>query len=253
MKLHTITHAITTFITFLIWTLVAPAFILMALPFTILPLKYRLSNRLYYLGSYLGAMLMVKATLIKFHIKGKNRLSTYLKQPSIVVCNHSSAIDIPLVQMLIGPHPHVWFSKASYTKIPLFGFLLRRMNIIVNRESTTECAKTIQQAHTFTDGQYNHILIFPEGMRHNDGNIHHFFTGFAVMAREFNRPVIPIVIHGLNTIFPKNSKFIHSSANKVTISIGQPMWYTDGQTRQEFVKQVHDWFVHELEELKNKT
>lgn len=252
MNLSLIPQAIKTFLTFCAWALIAPTLTLAGIPFAMLPIKTRLSSRVYYFCAWLGATLMVKATFIKMNIKGKEHLKVYLNQPSIVVCNHSSAIDIPMVQMVMGPCRHVWFSKASYAKIPLFGFLLRRMNILVNKERTTECTKTLQQAHEYTDGLNNHIFIFPEGMRHNDGNIHRFFSGFAVMAQELNRPVIPMVIHGLNKVFPKKSKLIYSSPHKVTLSIGQPMWYTDGQTRQEFTQQVRNWFVSELEQLSHK-
>ncbi len=249
MKARLVADIIKTAITFTIWAIVAPLITLIGIPCALLPVRYRFSNRLYYIGSYIGSILMVKATFIKFDIKGKKNLLEYLAKPSIIACNHSSAIDIPLVQMLIGPRPHLWFSKASYAKIPIFGFVLRRMHILVKRESTASSTNSITQALDRTAGRQNHVLIFPEGMRHNDGTIHRFFSGFAVMAQELDRPVIPVVVYGLNTVFSKDSKVIHSSANKVALSIGKPMCYTGAETRQEFAKRVHTWFVNELEEL----
>jgi 1-acyl-sn-glycerol-3-phosphate acyltransferase len=249
MKLSLFEHSLKTVITFTIWLLIIPFLILIGVPFALLPIKYRFSE-LYYFCVYIGTTMMIKATFIKFRIvKGKEYLSAALEQPSIIVCNHTSAIDIPLLQMLVGHRPHIWFSKSTYARIPIFGWILRRMHILVKRESVTASAKTIEQAYVLTHGQHNHIIIFPEGKRYNDGKIHRFLGGFAVLAQALNRPVVPIVIHGLHIIFPKNNILIRSSTSKVSLSIGKPMWYTTTETRQEFTERVHNWCVNEIEQL----
>ncbi len=248
-----IAHIVKTTITFTCWSIITSLMTLTGLPFALLPAKYRYSCRLYYWIMGTGAKLMIKTTFITMLIKGEKSLKTNLHHPSIIICNHSSAIDIPLVQMLVGAQPHVWFSKAAYAKIPIFGFILRRMNILVKRESVTKCAQTIEQAHAITNGRKNHLLMFPEGMRHHDGQIHRFLPGFAVLAQELNRPIIPIMAYGLHKIFPKKSKLIHSAAANVTISIGQPMWYTSPETRQDFIARVKTWYDEELERLKKSS
>jgi len=249
MKLIHFFTIIKTFITFIIWGTATILFILVATPFVLLPERYRYHNRFYYFFMHFISLIITRAALIKISIQGQENIPTYPYQPSIIVINHTSAIDIPLVQMIIGPYQHIWLSKEMLSKIPFFGFILRRMNVLVKKGGLAQSINIVDQVYDIVKEDSCHVLIFPEGMRHTDGKIHKFYSGFAVLAQKLNRPVIPIAIHGLHEIFPKNNLFIHSINNKVAIRIGKPMWYNKTKTKQEFLNTVRQWFIHELEEL----
>ena len=238
-----------TIVTFFIWGIVTILFIFVATPFALLPEQYRYHNRCYYFLMHLVSLIIIRTALIKISIQGKENIPLYPNQPSIIVINHTSALDIPLVQMLIGSYQHIWLSKEILSKIPLFGFVLRRMNVLVKKGGLAQSINIVDQAYDIVKEQSCHVLIFPEGMRHTDGKIHKFYSGFAVLAQKLNRPIIPIAIHGLHEIFPKKNILIHSLNNKVAIRIGQPIWYNKTKTKQEFLNIVRQWFIHELEDL----
>ena len=84
-------------------------------------------------------------------------------------------------------------------------------------------------------------MIFPEGKRYIDGEIHNFYEGFAVAAKRLNRPVVPVLIKNLNKIFPPDSILI--GYEKLEIVIGKPFEYNIENSTEEFKNTVHEWFV----------
>ena len=90
------------------------------------------------------------------NIRGKEYLPGYPRMPSLILMNHSSALDIPIVEMLVGTFPHVWMSKDLYGKVPFLGMLLRRMHVLVKRESPSDARKALLM-------MYN---LLKEGSRH---------------------------------------------------------------------------------------
>ncbi|MBX9830713.1 1-acyl-sn-glycerol-3-phosphate acyltransferase [Candidatus Babeliales bacterium] len=225
--------------------LISLFFSLLMLPFTFLPEKTRRDNRFYFWLGKIWSVGLVKLSFIRYHVKNSENLPTYPNEPAIILINHSSALDIPLVEVLLQGYPHIWLSKHEYRNIPLLGILLRRMHLLIDRNDPSKQLRLIKQACSLAKENARHLVLFPEGTRHEDGQIHDFFEGFATFSQHLKRPVIPIVIAGLNKICPKHSLMIDSSKCLVKISVGKPM-YADGKTRQEFVNEVRGWFVREM-------
>jgi 1-acyl-sn-glycerol-3-phosphate acyltransferase len=93
-------------------------------------------------------------------------------------------------------------------------------------------------------GKNRHVLLFPEGGRYTDNTIHHFFAGFAMLAAETGRPVVPVLLYNVNKVFPPKSFLIHP--NPITIIIGKPFIFTENETEEQFITRVRDWFVEQL-------
>jgi 1-acyl-sn-glycerol-3-phosphate acyltransferase len=191
--------------------------------------------------------LIIFFTFIRYKIYGKSNLHSNTKNPVIFVINHSSFIDIPMVEVVLGARPRVWLSRR------LFGLntLLKRMHVIVARKGHSNAKYALKKAISLAYTHKSDITIFPEGTRHADGKIHTFFSGFVVMAQELDRPVIPIALSGLNSILPPKSFLIDSDAQMVKISIGKPINHKDFETQKEFITHVQNWFEQELGKLNN--
>ncbi|MFH0898127.1 MAG: lysophospholipid acyltransferase family protein [bacterium] len=206
----------------------------------------RQDSRLYFFLTSIFSRLCIYSTFISYSIKGTDHLPLYPDNPSIILINHSSIMDIPLVEIILKSYPRIWISN-DYSRCPLIGPLLKRMHIIINRRKPLEA---LRKAIALTKNKKRHILIFPEGTRHNDGKIHNFYAGFALLAERLQRPIIPIAIHGLNKICPKKQYLIDSSACTVKISIGKPIHYDPTTPRKDFIDKVQHWFVEEINALK---
>lgn len=246
MNIKALIKKIKTHIIFFSWGLTSLLILPFALLVSYLPYKQRHDSRLYFFITSVYSYLLVFFSRISYNIVNSNKLPTYPENPSIILINHSSMLDIPLIDYLVGTYPHIWIGN-DYSKVPLLGRLLRRMHVIVDRRKPMEA---LRKALRLTKNKNRHLLIFPEGTRHFDGEIHTFHGGFAVFAEKLQRPVIPIVMSGLHKIYPKKSSLIDSSASNVKISIGKPIYYESGMSRQDFIDKVHRWFVEEMKTLK---
>jgi 1-acyl-sn-glycerol-3-phosphate acyltransferase len=71
------------------------------------------------------------------------------------------------------------------------------------------------------------ILIFPEGGRSNDGELHPFKDGAAYIAIKAGVPVVPLAISGTREILAMHSATFHRGS--VTVRVGDPI-STDGLT-----------------------
>jgi 1-acyl-sn-glycerol-3-phosphate acyltransferase len=242
MKLRSITNTTKSLITYSLWTILVPPLFLPLIVLALFPRSRRYDSRLYFaIGSTIG-WLIVKTTFIKTIITGRHHLPRYPDQPALIIANHASALDIPIIEIVAGSYPHVWMSKAEFSKIPIFGFLLRRMHVLVDTDNNKNARTALVHLYGLLKNSQRHALIFPEGTRYDDGQIHQFYSGFALLAQKLGRPVIPVVISGLHKAFPKKSLVIDSSGAPVKINIGKPIFYTDSTTTEDFVKQVQTYF-----------
>lgn len=225
------------------WFLVSLSFTLLCIPLTFLPASIRYENRLYFYLTTIWSKLLMFFSFVFVRIKGEENLPEFPNSPSIIVANHSSSIDIFLMEVLAGTYPHIWLTKKSYLKIPLFSILLRRMHIPVERDDPRSSAQAIIKVCRLAKNLKSHILIFPEGKRYYDGKIHEFNEGVGLLAKKLNRPVVPIFISGLNKIFPKNSFLIHYYDAQPKVTIGKSMIIGENETVEQFTQRVRQWFI----------
>ena len=182
--------------------------------------------------------LLLKATWVPIKYVGLSNIPQ--KTPLIFAANHQSSLDIPLMGRLARGAPHVWLLWHALTKYPVFGYIMRRMNIIVDTRSPRRAVAAIHQASELLKGTKRHLMICPEGGRYVDGTIHPFFRGFAMVARETHRPVVPVMIINAGKVNPPKTVLIHYAP--ITVIIGEPFTYQEGETDREFLARVHAWF-----------
>ncbi len=246
MALKKVSLAIKTSITYALWIAVVPLGLCLCALLALFPKKIRLNNRFYFVITTFLGWFIVKATFVRFVVYGKENIPA---QPSLILANHTSALDIPLVELLVGSHPHIWMSKMEYNKIPIFGFILRRMHVTVDKLSGSAARTALLTMYTLLKEYQSHALIFPEGTRSADGKMLPLLAGFAILAQKLKRPIVPIVIAGFHQVYPKNSLLIDSSVRNVKISIGKPLVYQETVSLNDFVSYVQHYFEDELAKL----
>ena len=234
-------------ITITAWFCISLFFILLCIPLTFLPAPARYHNRFYFLLTTIWTKLLMLFSFIYVKKRGEENLPSYPNSPAIIVANHTSCIDVFLLESLIGTYPHIWLSKSEYLSIPLFSILLKRMHIPVKRESGSSGARALIKACNQAKNISSHILMFPEGKRYQDGKVHEFNLGFALLAKKLQRPVIPIYITGLHKIFPKGKFLINYRASWPTLTIGKPLIMKKDESVDQLSKQIRDWFVEQAQ------
>lgn len=225
---------------------------MLAYPLVFFSESRRFDNRFFFLLTGWWSRFLVWTAGIKYQVTGFENIPTYPKSPAIFAVNHSSAFDIPVVEMLLKGYPHVWISKQVYGRLPVMGTILNRMHLLLNRGALENAVLVLKKAHKRAKGHVRHLVMFPEGSRFTDGKVHDFFQGFALLAKSLQRPVVPIAIYGLHKIYARGSLLVDSSACEVKISIGKPMCISKNETREQFSARVHAWFTQEMTKLSSR-
>lgn len=210
---------------------------------SLLPERWRYNNPVYYWATDFFYRGIVFASGVKVSVTGRSNIP---RDSAIIIANHQSAFDIPLVGFLLHGYPHVWLFLKRYTKYPIFGFIMRRMNIVVDHTGVRKLTGSIYRAVELLKDQKRHVVLFPEGGRFIDGVIHDFFYGFSLLAEQTKRPVIPIVIKNVNKAYPPGSFLLYPYP--ITIVVGKPFVFEEHDSQKTFLVRVHTWFAQQLEQ-----
>jgi 1-acyl-sn-glycerol-3-phosphate acyltransferase len=139
------------------------------------------------------------------------------EKPFILVSNHQSFLDIPLILGYI-PKNVAFVAKKELFKIPVLGWQLTNMGHIKMDRQNARAA--LQQLATLKETIKNNgksFIFFPEGTRSTDGKILPFKTGAFKLAVETGTTVIPCRIDGTMKALNKKSLLIRHNHLKLTI------------------------------------
>ena len=145
----------------------------------------------------------------------------------VLVANHTSMTDIMLMLVLVKNHPFVFVGKKELAQIPIFGFIYKRVCILVDRNSSKsrfqvfkKKKKRIQQGLS--------ICIFPEGgVPEEHIVLDEFKDGAFRIAIEHQLPIVPMVFYDNKKRF--SYTFFSGSPGKMRAKI-LPIIHTQGKT-----------------------
>lgn len=195
-------------------------------------------NKLYYLITDFFFKATVWASFMPVTVTGKENIP---QGPVVFAANHQSSFDIPLLGSLANGYPNVWLFLKRYAHVPIFGFIARRMNVVVDVSGIRKAIRSISEGIDRVKGKNRHLMIFPEGGRATDDRVRDFFYGFAIIAKEIQRPVVPVMMFNVNRVYPPGSFLIHYYPIKIVI--GKPFVFNTDESLDDFVERVHAWFV----------
>ncbi len=125
------------------------------------------------------------------------------RRPYVVVCNHQSLADIPLISNL--PWEMKWMGKKELFDLPVIGWMMHlSADIFVDRKSARSGAQALIRAQNVL-AQKCSVMIFPEGTRTLDGRVRPFADGAFHLAVRAGVAILPLVIEGSFNCIPKHS------------------------------------------------
>lgn len=231
------------------WVLIVIVSLLFCIPLYFILLmgqKSSFCNRVYFFLEYVYCWLIIKATLVPVSVSGAEYLA-HLDQ-AIIIANHQSSLDIPLIVMLLKAHPHVWLAHVWLMRTAILRLLLPKVSILVDTDSPMSAGRSLLKVHKEVANTNNHIIIFPEGGRYVDGRIHDFFGGYVILAKKLQKPVVPVYIHGLDKVFPPKTPWVEWTS--VTVVIGQPTLQADDESDETFNSRMQRWFEDQNQKMK---
>jgi 1-acyl-sn-glycerol-3-phosphate acyltransferase len=137
----------------------------------------------------------------RLHISGETISDP--RRPYVVVSNHQSMADIPLISNL--PWEMKWMGKVELFKLPIIGWMMQLSgDIAVDRKNPRSGAQALIKAQRYLEQKCS-VIIFPEGTRTLDGRVRQFTDGAFHLAIRTKAPILPLVIEGSRDCIPKNS------------------------------------------------
>lgn len=227
--------------TFVSYLLMFVLFVFYIIPFLIIlliPMKYRLKSRIIAVCMHFFYWASLKCVLVPITYIG---LENMPQGPVILAANHQSALDIPLVGKIAGYTPHVWLATSELLQSLAYRYWLHRLAIMVNTSSVQQAVRSLISTIRVVEDNECHVIIFPEGQRYSDDQVHEFFGGFVILAKKLNRPIVPVCIMGANKVYPRNSFWVHY--HQIKVVVGAPMHYREDDTDETFKQRVYEWFV----------
>lgn len=175
----------------------------------------------------------------RVRIVGRTELAT-LHGAFIVVANHSSHLDAPLVfttlprrlarYLAAGAAADYFFDvpwRRGLTALFFNAFPIRRGGM----ERTASAASEL-----LTRGVP--LLVFPEGTRSRTGAIGQFKSGAAALAARASVPCVPVAIIGADLAHPRGSKWPRAGRPPVGVVYGAPVFAGRGESAADYMTRV---------------
>ncbi len=168
-----------------------------------------------------------------------------LNETPIVVANHESLIDTPLMAYLLKGKAG-FLAKRSLFLFPIFGQMLWLMgSISIDKRNRTKAARSIEKAASVL-AKGRPMIVFPEGGRTRTGKMQPFKRGAFLLAIRAQKKIQPVGIRGTYECMNPNTLRLYPGT--VTVRFGKPIdtaGYTDNDrarlsdlTRAEIVRLV---------------
>ncbi|SNR93216.1 lysophospholipid acyltransferase family protein [Desulfurobacterium atlanticum] len=171
------------------------------------------------------------AKLAHLEVEGRNNIP--LKGPVLLVSNHRSFMDPPLVAYAVMKRPVFFMAKAELFETPFISTLIKHWgNGFPVRRGKFDL-KAIKTALTvLKKGEL--LCLFPEGTRAQKGKFLKPKIGAGMIAVKANVPLIPCLIDGSEDLLPKGAKFPRMA--HVKIKFGKPFTIELEDTKENYEK-----------------
>ena len=176
-----------------------------------------------------------------------NEVNEQFEKGSIIICNHQSMLD-PIYILSLSPRilvmagDRVWRNRFVRTMFKVSRFM--------NARSSVENIEQ-QVAQAVADG-YS-VVIFPEGLRSNEG-IKRFHKGAFYLSRKLGVDLLPMYIHGTGHVMPKGSGL--ASRGQVDLVIGERIPADRlgeyGDTELNITKRFQHFYANRYEQIRRQ-
>src|SRR5258705_3974439 len=168
-------------------------------PFLLIPIVFPKQFQWIGVANRWWAKLLFIFCFLPYRVECRSRLDP-CKQ--YIFCpNHFSYLDIPTLGL--NPINAIFVGKSEMEKIPLFGYMYRKLHITVDRASLKSKFNTVKNSIDALDTGKS-LVIFPEGgiTTQNPPNISRFQDWAFRVAIEKQIPVVPVTITNNWIILP---------------------------------------------------
>jgi len=180
-------------------------------------------------------------------IHGRRNIDT-LDGPVVFVANHASHLDTPSILRAL---PGRWRRRTAVAAATDYFYACRRDAVLVSllfgtipihrRGGGLGSAAHLDQLIR----SRRSLLFFAEGTRSRDGHVARLRSGAAVLASEYEIPIVPIFVSGTSAAMPRGSRWMAhkhgargSRRHAIEIRFGPPIAAREGEHCSEMMERV---------------
>jgi long-chain acyl-CoA synthetase len=200
----------------------------------------------------IGFLELVMRPLVWLLLGPRTRPAADLAQPSLLIANHLTAVDVPVILYALRANDRDHVAVAMSGELltgwrrgqaqrhrmvgvltPFAYWLVTALfNVFPLPRGAGLRQSFVHAGAALNDGY--HVLVFPEGRRSPDGRLQPFEPGIGLLAQESEVPVVPIWVGGLGQHdgqrWPKRGA--------VSICLGAPLRMEPGEEPQAFTRRL---------------
>ncbi|MBI5914425.1 MAG: 1-acyl-sn-glycerol-3-phosphate acyltransferase [Bacteroidetes bacterium] len=177
---------------FLLWLLFFPFYYLAFLTF---PRRWR--RHIIWFSHHIYTRLFFGLTLVRFKIEGRENLDP--GQTYILVSNHLTSLDF-MINARAYPGVYKFLAKRELVKVPVFGFIVRKLCVLVDRSSAASRSASMKFLHKTLEEGYS-VFLYPEGTRNRSAEpLLPFHNGAFRIAIESGKPIAVQTLIGVKKI-----------------------------------------------------
>ncbi len=174
---------------------------------------------------------VLKSTALSYEVTGHLEEDT-----DLIIANHQSMLDIFLLESFVGPQIR-FVGRTGIMDVWPVGLVVDAVgHITIDRSDRRSGVKLLREVR---EKKGKKVVIFPEGTRSLDGEIHAFEPGAKMVAEKLGLKVQPVVIKDLEKYYSEGNK--HSKKGVVHIEILPPVavegeWFEESRVQMIAVK-----------------
>jgi 1-acyl-sn-glycerol-3-phosphate acyltransferase len=136
--------------------------------------------------------------------------------PVLLVCNHVSYLD-PCVVGDASPRRVSFMAKAELFENKLLNWLLRGVDCFPVKRGEADTSAIKKVLAQLKEGRC--VVIFPEGTRSQDGELHPAEEGAALLAMRTGCPVVPVFVSGTDKMLDRRGRLRRA---RLSMAMGEP-------------------------------
>ena len=185
-----------------------------------------------------------------FRVEGRGTEHVPAEGPVLIVANHSSVLDPPLVGGMC-PRQLTFLAKAELFRIPGFGGLIRRLGARPLRREGADPSALRTARRVLAEGKA--LLVFPEGTRGEEGRLREPKPGAALLAVQSGATVVPVYVSGSGRAWPRGRRLPRPA--KVVVTFGAPLRFQQatGADRKAQYETASRQMMAAIAELRDRT
>ena len=156
---------------------------------------------------------MLLFLLSRWEVKGKENVPR--EGPFLVVANHMTNIDPPLLSVSLGRYA-MFMAKEGLFRSKLSSYFMHGLGAFPVYQDRMQREVLLAAEQVLNNGYA--LCIFPEGMRSRTGQLRQAFPGSATIALRTGVPVLPAAITGTEAV----KGMVWLRRPRLTVTFGQP-------------------------------